>query len=66
MEEDKDGPVPETHCLQLGGEVVVEEEEGGGVEVGVVEGLEDTPQVPAAVRERETINGVWRCLRGCT
>ena len=53
MEEGKDGPVPKTHCLQLGGEVVVEEEEGGGVEVGVVEGLEDTPQVPAAERERE-------------
>ena len=48
MEEDKHSPVPQTNRLQLRGETEVEEGEGGGVDVGVVERMEDTPQVPAA------------------
>ena len=47
VKEDKDGPVPQTHGFELGREALVEEGESDGVQVGVVEGVEDTPQMPA-------------------
>lgn len=47
MEEDEHRPVPETHGLQFGREALVKMTECGGVEVGVVERVKNTPQMPA-------------------